>query len=48
MKIITYKFYKTEILNAGLAKDGIEPPVGFMAPSAWEVLASYYKSLNKL
>ncbi|XP_025418007.1 bifunctional 3'-phosphoadenosine 5'-phosphosulfate synthase [Sipha flava] len=32
----------------GLAKDGVEPPAGFMAPSAWEVLANYYKSLNKL
>lgn len=32
----------------GLAKDGVEPPAGFMAPSAWEILANYYKSLNKL
>lgn len=48
MCIIIYTFYLTEISNAGLAKDGIEPPTGFMAPSAWEVLASYYKSLNKL
>lgn len=37
-----------EIVFIGLAKDGVEPPTGFMAPSAWEVLASYYKSLNKL
>uniref|UniRef100_A0A0N4ZJZ0 APS kinase n=1 Tax=Parastrongyloides trichosuri TaxID=131310 RepID=A0A0N4ZJZ0_PARTI len=25
------------------ARDGVEPPEGFMAPSAWKVLADYYK-----
>uniref|UniRef100_A0A0N5C7E2 APS kinase n=1 Tax=Strongyloides papillosus TaxID=174720 RepID=A0A0N5C7E2_STREA len=32
----------------GFARDGIEPPQGFMAPSAWEVLANYYKNQVKL
>ncbi|XP_046431941.1 bifunctional 3'-phosphoadenosine 5'-phosphosulfate synthase isoform X2 [Neodiprion fabricii] len=31
----------------GLAKSGENPPDGFMAPSAWKILADYYKSLNK-
>ncbi|PIC34760.1 hypothetical protein B9Z55_014317 [Caenorhabditis nigoni] len=30
----------------GLARSGETPPDGFMAPTAWEVLASYYKSLQ--
>ena len=30
----------------GLARDGKEPPEGFMAPNAWKVLASYYQSLT--
>ncbi|CAI2350017.1 unnamed protein product [Caenorhabditis sp. 36 PRJEB53466] len=30
----------------GLARNGETPPEGFMAPSAWEVLAGYYKSLQ--
>uniref|UniRef100_A0A1B6JTU7 Uncharacterized protein n=1 Tax=Homalodisca liturata TaxID=320908 RepID=A0A1B6JTU7_9HEMI len=30
----------------GLAKSGTLPPDGFMAPSAWKVLANYYKSLQ--
>ncbi|XP_063379050.1 bifunctional 3'-phosphoadenosine 5'-phosphosulfate synthase [Cydia fagiglandana] len=30
----------------GLAKSGKEPPKGFMAPSAWRVLAEYYQSLK--
>jgi len=29
----------------GLAKSGEQPPQGFMAPKAWNVLASYYQSL---
>lgn len=41
-------FLIVKIVFIGLAKDGIEPPMGFMAPSAWDVLANYYKSLNKL
>jgi 3'-phosphoadenosine 5'-phosphosulfate synthase len=28
-----------------LAREGQTPPEGFMAPSAWQVLADYYKSL---
>lgn len=28
------------------ARDGVQPPDGFMAPKAWEVLASYYKAKN--
>ncbi|XP_060800913.1 bifunctional 3'-phosphoadenosine 5'-phosphosulfate synthase isoform X2 [Amyelois transitella] len=30
----------------GLAKAGKEPPKGFMAPSAWKILADYYQSLK--
>lgn len=30
----------------GLARNGETPPEGFMAPTAWEVLAGYYKSLQ--
>ncbi|XP_050342818.1 bifunctional 3'-phosphoadenosine 5'-phosphosulfate synthase isoform X2 [Nymphalis io] len=30
----------------GLARAGKEPPKGFMAPSAWKVLAEYYQSLK--
>ncbi|GBP75918.1 Bifunctional 3'-phosphoadenosine 5'-phosphosulfate synthase [Eumeta japonica] len=30
----------------GLARDGKEPPKGFMAPTAWKVLADYYQSLK--
>lgn len=29
-----------------LAKDGEEPPAGFMSPGGWKVLSSYYKSLE--
>lgn len=29
-----------------LARNGADPPDGFMAPSAWNVLSSYYKSLQ--
>ena len=29
----------------GLARSGEEPPNGFMAPTAWKVLADYYQSL---
>ena len=28
-----------------LAKSGEEPPQGFMAPKAWDVLSKYYRSL---
>ncbi|CAB3406337.1 unnamed protein product [Caenorhabditis bovis] len=30
----------------GLARNGELPPDGFMAPSAWKILADYYKSLQ--
>ena len=30
----------------GLARSGELPPAGFMCPSGWDVLASYYKSLQ--
>ncbi|KAK0399257.1 hypothetical protein QR680_002963 [Steinernema hermaphroditum] len=30
----------------GFARNGEEPPQGFMAPKAWKVLSSYYQSLN--
>lgn len=30
----------------GLARSGEDPPVGFMAPAAWKVLADFYKSLS--
>ncbi|VDO60577.1 unnamed protein product [Heligmosomoides polygyrus] len=29
----------------GLARSGATPPDGFMAPSAWQILADYYKSM---
>jgi 3'-phosphoadenosine 5'-phosphosulfate synthase len=29
-----------------LARTGESPPVGFMDPKGWEVLATYYKSLK--
>lgn len=29
------------------AREGVEPPKGFMAPKAWEVVSEYYQSLNK-
>lgn len=32
----------------GLARSGEYPPDGFMAPKAWNVLASYYQSLNAM
>jgi len=28
-----------------MAKDGVEPPSGFMSPNGWKVLAAYYQSL---
>jgi len=31
----------------GLARSGENPPDGFMAPTAWKVLADYYKSLGQ-
>ncbi|WKY03442.1 hypothetical protein Q1695_004859 [Nippostrongylus brasiliensis] len=30
----------------GLARSGATPPDGFMAPSAWQILADYYKSIS--
>ena len=30
-----------------MARSGEEPPPGFMAAKAWDVLASYYRSLDK-
>lgn len=30
----------------GFARDGVQPPDGFMAPKAWEVLSSYYREKN--
>lgn len=30
-----------------LARSGENPPDGFMAPKAWEVLTEYYGSLQK-
>jgi len=29
------------------AREGVEPPKGFMAPKAWKVVSDYYQSLNK-
>jgi len=29
------------------ARDGVEPPKGFMAPKAWQVVSDFYQSLNK-
>lgn len=29
------------------AREGVEPPKGFMAPTAWKVVSDYYLSLNK-
>merc|ERR1712176_865996 len=28
------------------AREGVEPPQGFMAPKAWKVVSDYYQSLN--
>ncbi|KAK6110478.1 adenylyl-sulfate kinase [Brugia pahangi] len=28
------------------ARDGVEPPEGFMAPKAWKILSSYYQELT--
>lgn len=30
-----------------MAREGSDPPDGFMAPKAWLVLKEYYKSLEK-
>lgn len=30
-----------------LAREGQNPPDGFMAPRAWKVLQDYYQSLNQ-
>lgn len=30
-----------------LAREGENPPDGFMAPKAWKVLTTYYQSLEK-
>lgn len=30
-----------------LAREGENPPEGFMAPKAWKVLTDYYRSLEK-
>jgi len=30
-----------------LAREGENPPDGFMAPKAWKVLTDYYRSLEK-
>jgi len=30
-----------------LAREGENPPDGFMAPKAWKVLTEYYQSLEK-
>ena len=29
------------------AREGVEPPKGFMAPKAWKVVSEYYQSLNQ-
>ena len=31
--------------SSGLARSSQDPPDGFMGPKAWQVLASYYKTL---
>ncbi|XP_012262079.2 bifunctional 3'-phosphoadenosine 5'-phosphosulfate synthase isoform X3 [Athalia rosae] len=31
----------------GLARSGEQPPDGFMAPTAWKILADYYQTLTK-
>lgn len=28
-----------------MAREGIDPPEGFMAPKAWNIMVNYYKSL---
>jgi 3'-phosphoadenosine 5'-phosphosulfate synthase len=30
-----------------LAREGQDPPDGFMAPKAWKVLQDYYKSISQ-
>lgn len=29
------------------AREGTDPPDGFMVPKAWEILASYYRTKNQ-
>ena len=31
----------------GFARDGVQPPDGFMATKAWDVLSSYYRQKAK-
>lgn len=31
----------------GMARNGVTPPEGFMAPTAWKVMCDYYQSLPK-
>jgi 3'-phosphoadenosine 5'-phosphosulfate synthase len=31
-----------------LAREGEDPPDGFMAPKAWKVLTDYYRSQEKI
>lgn len=31
----------------GLARDGLQPPAGFMVDKAWQILADYYKNISK-
>lgn len=30
-----------------MAREGTDPPEGFMAPRAWKVMVDYYQSLGK-
>ena len=30
-----------------LAREGVDPPAGFMAPLAWEVLSQFYQSKSE-
>lgn len=30
-----------------LAREGKNPPIGFMEPKAWKILSDYYMSLSK-
>ena len=31
----------------GMARNGLTPPDGFMAPKAWKIMCDYYQSLPK-
>lgn len=41
---IYYNHFTTGTKMRHLAREGQDPPDGFMAPSAWKILSEYYQS----